>query len=200
MQQAVEKCPKVSISCKGVQMPSLLDSGSKISLIHQIYFKEHLLPRIETPMVEKADVRALFNLTVANNWQLCVKMYIEMYINFWGVKVPNVCFLILEEPNSVLDKKHHTGLPDIIGWNMVQPVSQIFMEKMWGKNCSSFKCLGRVNALLFSQLFLYHYAEISKDHNLAVQSIYHQTDSDIQSTPTKMVKKSNHPSSGKMGL
>ena len=27
MQQAVEKCPKVSIACKGVQMPSLLDLG-----------------------------------------------------------------------------------------------------------------------------------------------------------------------------
>ena len=57
MQQAVAKCPKVSISSKGVQMPSLLDSGSEVSLIHQSYFKEHLLPKIETPTCEKADAQ-----------------------------------------------------------------------------------------------------------------------------------------------
>ena len=34
MQQAVAKWPKVSISSKGVQIPSLLDSGSKLSLSH----------------------------------------------------------------------------------------------------------------------------------------------------------------------
>ena len=67
MQQTVAKCPKINISCKGVQMPSLLDSGYEVSLIHHTYFKEHLLPRIETPSGEKANAPALFNLTVVND-------------------------------------------------------------------------------------------------------------------------------------
>ena len=33
MQQAVAKCPKISIASMGVQIPSLLDSGSEVSLI-----------------------------------------------------------------------------------------------------------------------------------------------------------------------
>ena len=33
MQQAVAKCPKSSISSMGIQIPSLLDSGSEVSLI-----------------------------------------------------------------------------------------------------------------------------------------------------------------------
>ena len=67
MQQAVAICPKISISSKGVQIPSLLDSGSKVSLIHQSYCKEHLLSKIETPTGEKADAHILFNLTTAND-------------------------------------------------------------------------------------------------------------------------------------
>ena len=67
MQQAVVKCQKVSITCKGVQMPSLLDLGSEVPLIGKTYFKEHLLPKIKTPMGKKSDVHALFNLTVGND-------------------------------------------------------------------------------------------------------------------------------------
>ena len=33
-----------------------------------------------------------------------MKKYIELDINFFGLKVPNVGFLILEEPNQVLNK------------------------------------------------------------------------------------------------
>ena len=110
MQQAIAKCPKVSISCKGVQISSLLDSGSEVSLVCHSYFKEHLLPRIETPMAEISDAHILFNLTVANDGQLPVKKYVVLDINFLGLKVLNVGFLILEEWNRVLDKKHQTKL------------------------------------------------------------------------------------------
>ena len=50
-----------------------LDSGSEISLICQSHFKEHLLPRIETPMGKNADACVLFNLMAANDGQLPIK-------------------------------------------------------------------------------------------------------------------------------
>ena len=194
MQQAVAKCSKVSISCKEVQMPLLLDSGSEVSLICQAYFKEHLLPRIETPMGEKADSHAMFSLTVVNDGQLPIKMYTELDINFFALKVLNVGFLILEEPNSVLDRKH-TKLPGLIGWNLILLAYQVFVGKYAGEIFNCFEFLGEVNPLLFSQLCLYYYAEIFKEHNLGVHSIYHQTSSGIQSTSSKSAhlakKKSN---------
>ena len=61
-------------------------------------------------MDEKGDAHVLFNLTVANDRQLSMKTYIELDINIWGLKALNVGFLILEEPNSVLEGKHHTKL------------------------------------------------------------------------------------------
>ena len=67
MQQAAAKCPKISISNKGVQISSLLDLGSEVSLICYSHFKEHLLPKIEAPTGEKSEARALFNLTAAND-------------------------------------------------------------------------------------------------------------------------------------
>ena len=70
-----------------------------------------------------------------------------------------------------------------------------------GRKCDSFECPGGVNPFLFSQLCLYHYAELSRDHEYGVQSIYHQNDKDIESTPSKLAhlaKKPNHLFLGKM--
>ena len=90
MQQAVAKCPKISIASMGVQIPSLLDSGSEVSLIRYSYFKEHLLPKIEMPTGEKSDAHILFNLTTTNDGQLPMRKYIELDVNFMGLKVPDV--------------------------------------------------------------------------------------------------------------
>ena len=146
MQQSVAKCPKVSILSKGLQIPSLLDSGSEVSLIHYSYFKEHLLQNIETPTGEKSDAHVLFNLMAANDGQLPMKIY---DINFLGLKVLNVGFLITEEPNRVLDKKHQTKLPGSIGWNLICLMYQVLVEKYGEGNFNSFECPAGVNPLLF---------------------------------------------------
>ena len=157
----------------GVQMPSFLDSDSKVSLIHYSHFKEHLLPKIETHIGEKSDAHILFNLTVANDGQLPVKKYVEIDVKFLGLKVPNVGFLIIDEPNRVLYKKHQTKLPGIIGWNLIWLAYKVFVDKYGEEKFNSFQCPAGVNPLLFSQLCLYYYAEISKEHDYGVQSIYH---------------------------
>ena len=106
MQKAVAKSPKISISSMGVQIPSLLDSGSKVSLICYSHFKEHLLSKIEAPTGEISDAHILFNLTVANDGQLPMKKYVEIDVNCLELKVPNIGFFIIDEPNKVLDKKN----------------------------------------------------------------------------------------------
>ena len=115
MQQATAKYPKASIYRMGVQISSLLDSNSEVSLISYSHFKEHLLPKVEDPMGEKSDAHILFNLTAANDGQLSMKKYIELGVKFLGLEAPNVGFLVIDEPNRVLDKKHQTKLPGIIG-------------------------------------------------------------------------------------
>ena len=101
----------------GIQIPSLLDSGSEVTLLQQLYFDKHILPKINLATGEKANTHNLFKLTVANGAQMPIKMYMELDLIFWGLKVLNMGILIAEEPNQVLDKKHQTRLPGIVGWN-----------------------------------------------------------------------------------
>ena len=82
MQCAVAKCPKVCISAHGIQIPSLLDSGSKVTLLQKSYFNKHILPKIKLATGEKANAHNLFKLTVANDGQMPIKMYTELDLTF----------------------------------------------------------------------------------------------------------------------
>ena len=104
MQHAGAKSPKVCIGAHGIQIPSLLDSGSDVMLLRQSYFKKHLLPKIQVATSEKANAHQFFHLMVANDGQLPVKMYTELDFNFQGLKVPNVGMLIVEDLSQELDK------------------------------------------------------------------------------------------------
>ena len=77
-----------------------------------------------------------------------------------------------------------------------------FHGKYGEETFSSLECLGGVNTLLFFQLCSYHFAEISRKHNLGVWSIYHQTNNNIQSNSNKQLiwlkMYSNHLSLGRM--
>ena len=53
MQRAVAKCPKVCFSAHGIQIPSLLDSGSEVTLLQQSYFDQHILPKLNQQQVRR---------------------------------------------------------------------------------------------------------------------------------------------------
>ena len=156
----------MSISAYGIQIPSLLDSDSEVMLLRQSYFDQHLLPKIKLVMSKKADAHILFNLTVANDGQLPVKMYTKLDITFLGLKVPNIGVLVVEDPSLVLDKKHQSKLPGIVGWNLVKLSYNTFVEKYGTSGFSPFTCLEGVNPLLFSQLCVYHYSDTSESSGL----------------------------------
>ena len=74
------------ISTHGIQIPSLLDSGSEVTLLQQSYFNKHILPTIKLAMGEKADAHTLFKLTVAKDRLMTIKMHMELNFTFWGSK------------------------------------------------------------------------------------------------------------------
>ena len=170
MQRAVARSPKVCINAHGIQIPSLLDSGSDVMLLRQAYFEKHLLPKIQEATGEKAEAHQLFHLTVANSGQLPVKMYTELDINFLGLKVPNVGVLIVDDLTQVLDKKHQTKLPGIVGWNLIWLSYNAFVEQYGASGFDSFICPEGVNPLLFSQLCVYHHSNTDNNNKLGVSS------------------------------
>ena len=170
MQCAIAKCPKVCISAHGIHIPSLLDSGSEVTLLQQLHFDQHILPKIKLATGEKADAHCLFKLTVANDGQMSIKMYTKLDLTFLGLKVPKVGVLIAEEPNQVLDKKHQTRSPGIIGSNLIWLYYDVFIQKYGTTGFDSFICPEGVNSLLFSQLCIFHHSNVQRNDTLGATS------------------------------
>ena len=101
---------------------------------------------------------------------MLIKMYTKLDLTFLGLKVPKVGVLIAEELNQVLDKKHQTRLPGIIGWNLIQLSYDMFIKKYGTTGFDSFMCPKGVNPLLFSQLCVYHHSNVQKTNTLGATS------------------------------
>ena len=119
---------------------------------------------------KRLNAQKLFNLTVTNDGQLPIKMYTELEIAFLGLKVPNVGMLVIEDPSQVLDKKHQSKLPGIVGWNLVWLSYNMFVKKYGTSGFSSVLCPEGVNPLLFSQLCVYHHSDTSEGIGLGVST------------------------------
>ena len=120
MQRAMATCPKINMGCGRKVIPSLLDSGSQVTLIHQSFFEQEILPHIKPSDGEKTKAHQLFQLTAANNGKLPVSMYVELDLDFLGIVVPKVGVLITQEPNELLESCHKTKLPGVVGWNLIK--------------------------------------------------------------------------------
>ena len=78
--------------------------------------------------------------------------------------------LLAEDPNQVLDKKHQTRLPGIIGWNLLWLSYDMFIQKYGTTGFDSFICPEGVNPLLFSQLCVFHHSNVWKNNTLGATS------------------------------
>ena len=118
-------------------------------------------------------------------------MYTELDINFLGLKVPNVGVLIVDDPSQVLDKKHQSKLPGIVGWNLIWLSYNTFVEQYGASGFNSFVCLEGVNPLLFSQLCVFHYSNTNNSNVLGVPSnpVSQQTEQISSPKPEDLCKK-----------
>ena len=77
MQRTVATCPKVNMGYGRKMIPSLLDSGSQVTLIYQSYFKWKILPHIRASGGEMAETYQVLQLTATNHGKLPMSMYVE---------------------------------------------------------------------------------------------------------------------------
>ena len=101
----------------------------------------------------------MFDLKSANGGGIPLSRYVELDVEFLGLKVPKVGFLITRNPNEVLDPEHKTRLPGIVGWNLVRLAYEEFTKKHSPIVFENFKCPEGVEPLLFSQLCIYYYVD-----------------------------------------
>ena len=84
--------------------------------------------------------------------------------------MPNVGVPVVEDLSQVLNKKHQSKVPGIVGWTLVQLSYNVFIEIYGTSGFGSFTCLEGVNPLLFSQLCVYHHSNTSGSSGLGVST------------------------------
>ena len=155
MQRAVATCPMVNTGCRRKRIPSPLYSGSQVTLIHQSFLDQKILPHIQL-WCEKADGHQLFQLTTANHGKLPISMYVELDLD---IVVPKAGVLITQEPNELLEECHKTKLPGVINLNLVKLAYKVFVKKYGVVILENFICQTGVSPLLFSQLCVFHHCK-----------------------------------------
>ena len=119
MKRAVSTCPIVNLNIQGKEVPPLMDLGSIVTLVQEGYFEKNILPILKTSPGELSEAHLLFKLSAANNWVMPVSRYFKADVNLLGFRVPKVGFLVVKDPNTLLEPQHSTQLPGVIGCNLI---------------------------------------------------------------------------------
>ena len=128
MKWAVAKCPSVKLKIVVESVLSLLDSSSMVSLMWQDHFNRYFRAQLGPAEGSVADTYHMLDLTSASAGAIPLSRYVELDVEFLGLQVPRVGFLITQNPNQVLDPAHKTRLPRIDRWNLVKLPYQEFQK------------------------------------------------------------------------
>ena len=76
MKWAVAKCPSIELKIMGESVPSLLDSGSMVSLMQQDHLNRYFGPQLGPAEGSVADTHHLFDLTSASGRAIPLSRYV----------------------------------------------------------------------------------------------------------------------------
>ena len=91
-----------------------------VTLICEGYFIKNILPLLQSSAGELTEAHSLFWLSAANNEVMLVSKYLEGDVTILGFKIPQVGFLVVKDPNTLLEPQHSTQLLGVIGCNLIQ--------------------------------------------------------------------------------
>ena len=194
LKRAVSQCLSITMEFLGLKVPSLLDSGSMVTLICKAYFNKNILPLLHGTAEELAEAHLLFRLSATNNQDMPVSRYFEADISILGFRIPSVGFLVVKDPNTVLESQYSARTPGVIGCNLIWLGYEEF-GKVYGFGAfETFMCPKEVHPLIFAQMCtLYHQGKDQAQPDLHTSN---SSPKDDQQTDTIQVTNSNinfHP-------
>ena len=83
IKRAVSQCPAIPMDLLGQEVPSLLDSGSMVTLIREGYFVKHIQPLLKKSSSMMAEAHSLFRLSAANNKIMPVQSILRPMYPSW---------------------------------------------------------------------------------------------------------------------
>ena len=131
-------------------------------LIHKGYFKKNILPLLNKSTGDLTEAHSLFQLSAANNEVMPVLKYFEADVTLLGFTVPHVGFLVVKDPNTLLEPQHNTQLLGVIGCNLIQLGCEEFGRVYGFEALKKFHCLDNVHPMIFAQMCsFYHQGKLS---------------------------------------
>ena len=152
LNKAVLQCLSITIDILGQKIPSLLDSRSMVTLIHEGYFIRNILPLLKKSAGDLTEAHSLFWLSVANNEVMLVSRYFEADITLLGFTIPHVGFLVVKDPNTLLESQHNTQLPGVIRCNLICLGYDEFGRVDGFKAFEEFHCPPNIHPVVFAQM------------------------------------------------
>ena len=194
LKRAVSQCPSITMEFLGLKVPSLLDSGSMVTLIREAYFNKNILPLLRSTVEELAEAHSLFCLSATNNQDMPVSRYFEADVSILGFWIPSVGFLVVKDPNTVLESQYSAHTPGVIGCNLIWLGYEEFGKVYGFEAFETFTCPKEVHPLIFAQMCtLYHQGKDQAQPDLHTSN---SSPKDNQQVDTIQVTNSNinfHP-------
>ena len=150
LKRAVLQYLSITMEFFGLKVPSLLDFGSMVTLIHENYFNKHILPLLCSTVEDLTEAHSLFQLSVANNQVMPASKYFEADVSLLGFNVLSVGFLVVKDPNAVLEPQHSTQLPGVIRCNLIWLGCKEFRKVYGFEAFENFSCPDKAHPLVFA--------------------------------------------------
>ena len=157
LNRAVLQCLSISIEILGRKIPSLLNSGSMVMLIHEGYFTKNILLLFKKSTGNLTEAHSLFWLSAANNEVMSVSKHFEADVTLLGFTIPHMGFLVVKDPNTLLEPQHRTQLPGVIRCNLIELGCEEFGKVYGFKAFEEFHCPVNVHPVVFAQMCSFYH-------------------------------------------
>ena len=132
-------------------------------LIREGYFTKNILPLLKRSAGDLTEAHLLFRLSAANNEVMPVSKYFEADVTLLGFTIPHVGFLVVKDPNTLLEPQHSTQLPGVIGCNLIHLGCEEFGRVYGFDAFEEFQCPPNLHPVVFAQMCsFYHQGKLSE--------------------------------------
>ena len=134
-----------------------------VTLICKGYFIKNILPLLKRSVGDLTEANLLFWLLAANNEVMPVSRYFEADVTLHGFTILHVGFLVIKDPNTLLEPQHSTQLPGVIRCNLICLGCEEFGRVYGFKAFKEFHCPSNIHLVVISQMCsFYHQGKLSE--------------------------------------
>ena len=156
LNRAVSQCPSITIDILGQKIPSLLDSGSMVTLIHEGYFLKNILPLLKRSAGDLTEAHSLFQLSAANNEVMHFSRYFEADVSLLGFTIPHVV-KVVKDLNTLVEPQHSAQLPGVIRCNLIHLGCEEFGRVYGFKKFEEFHFPSNIHLVDFAQMCSFYH-------------------------------------------